>query len=224
MTSSRTVWALGGVLFALFFTAGIVFGGVLADGALPLPSAPAEAFARYVIENRTATLAVVICQILSALALFSFTAPVRTFVRRIAGERKTLIFLAPTGGLLSAGFLLVCALLGLLLVAVAPGGNLGLVDGLRQANFLTGGTLHIASLGVLIGTTSLAARRAKALPRWLIWLGLVQATVAILSLTSLVFYYANAFILFGRMLGFVWCIAAALVLVFSGRRQAGARG
>lgn len=224
MTSSRTLWALGGVLFALFFTAGDVFRGVLADGALPLPGASAEAFARYAIENRTAAVVVGVCQVLSALALFSFTVSVTALVRRITDKRNTPISLTATSGVLSAVFLLVCALLGLLLVAVAPGGNLGLVDGLRQANFLTGGTLHIASLGVLIGATSLAARRAKALPRWLVWLGLVQATIAILSLTSLVFYYANAFILFGRMLGFVWCIAAGLVLVFSGRRQAGARG
>lgn len=50
--------------------------------------------------------------------------------------------------------------------------SLGFVDTLRQANFLTGGTLHGASLGLFVGVTSIAASRAKALPRWISWLGI----------------------------------------------------
>ena len=46
------------------------------------------------------------------------------------------------------------------------GSSLGFVDTLRQASF-TGGTLHGASLGLFVGATSIAASRAKALPRWI---------------------------------------------------------
>jgi hypothetical protein len=100
---------------------------------------------------------------------------------------------------------------------------LGFVDTLRQASF-TGGTLHGASLGLLVGATSIAARRAKALPRWISWLGIVQATLAILSLASLVFFPAALLILLGRVLGFVWCIAVGLVLAFDKQRGPGAEG
>jgi hypothetical protein len=100
---------------------------------------------------------------------------------------------------------------------------LGFVDTLRQANF-TGGTLHVASLGLFVGAASIAARRAKALPRWISWLGIVQATLAILSLASLVFFPAALLILLGRMLGFVWCIAVGLVLAFDKQRGPGAEG
>jgi hypothetical protein len=34
-------------------------------------------------------------------------------------------------------------------------------------NVLSGGTLHVASLGLFVGATSIAASRAKALLRWI---------------------------------------------------------
>jgi hypothetical protein len=103
------------------------------------------------------------------------------------------------------------------------GSSLGFVDTLRQASF-TGGTLHGASLGLFVGATSIAARREKALPRWISWPGIVQATLAILSLASLVFFPAALLILLGRVLGFVWCIAVGLMLAFDKQRGPGAEG
>lgn len=222
MTASRRQvdpWVLGGVLFAAFFIAGDVLRGALANGALPLPGAPTEEVVRYFTESRTAVLAVGLCQVLSAVSLFVFVAPVATFIRRVTGERDTLPGLASGGGVLSAVLLLASALIGLVMAFTVGGLGLGLVDALRQANFLTGGTLHVASLGLFVGATSIAARREKALPRWISWLGMVQASLAILSLASLFFFPAALLILLGRMLGFVWCIAVGLVLALG--RQSG---
>jgi hypothetical protein len=216
--SKRNLWALGGVFFAVFFLAGDFLRGVLATAPLPMPGAPTEEVVRYFTESNTSALAVATAQALSALSLLVFVAPVATLVRRTAGQGRALIGLTSGGGILSAVLLLLCAVLGFALVPVAAGGNLALVEALRQANFLTGGTLHVAALGVLVGATSLAARGAKELPRWLCWLGIAQAAIAVLSLASFFVYYANAFILFGRMLGFLWCICAGLVLAFGGRR------
>jgi hypothetical protein len=173
---------------------------------------------RYFTESRTAALVVASAQVLSALSLLVFVAPVATLVRRVAGERGALPGLTSGGGILSAGFLLVSALLALALALTVSGLSLGLVDVLRQANFLTGGTLHVASLGLFVGATSVATRRAKALPRWVCWLGQVQAALAILSLASLLFFPAALLIL----LGFVWCIAVGILLALGGQRQTGA--
>ena len=211
----RDPWALGGVLFAAFFILGDVLRGILANGPLPLPGAPATEVARYFTESQTAVLAVALCQVLSALSLFVFVAP---FVRRKAGERGALAALTSGGGVLSAILLLASALLGLVLALTVGGLGLGYVDTLRQANFLTGGTFHVASLGVFVGAASIAGLRAKTLPRWMCWLGLVQATLAILSLVSLIFFPAALLILLGRLLGFVWCSAAGTVLALRGQR------
>ena len=221
-STQRNLWELGGVLFAAFFVGGVFLRGALADGPLPLPGAPVGEVVRYFTESRTAALAVASAQVLSALSLLVFVAPVATLVRRVAGEKGSLPGLTSGGGILSAGFLLVSALLALALALTASGLGPGLVDALRGANFLTGGTLHVASLGLFVGATSVSARRAKALPGWVCWLGLVQATLAVLSLASLLFFPAALLILLGRMLGFVWCIAVGILLALGGQRETGA--
>ncbi len=213
--------ALSGVLFPAFFVAGDVLRGVLASLPLPLPTAPVEEAARYFAGSRTAVLAVGLCQVLAAISLFVFAGCVVGVVRRARSEGGALPGLTAAGGILAVTFLLVCGLLGMALVPVAAGGALGLVGALRSLNFLTGGTFHVASLGIFVGAASLAARRAKALPGWICWLGIVLAVPALLSLASVAVYFANAFILLGRLLAFVWCIAAGIALALGKRHQRG---
>ena len=86
-STRRNLWALGGVLFAAFFIGDDFLRGALANGALPLPGAPVGEVVRYFTESRTAALAVASAQVLSALSLLVFVAPVATLVRRVAGER-----------------------------------------------------------------------------------------------------------------------------------------
>jgi hypothetical protein len=94
---------------------------------------------------------------------------------------------------------------------------------LRQINFLTelitGGTLHVAALGSFVGAASIAARRAQALPSWSLRLGIVAAALAILSLASLFWFPATLLIPLGRLLLWVWCIAAGLVLALGRQRD-----
>lgn len=220
----RNPWALGGVLFVAFFIASLVLGGVLASGPLPLPGAPAAEVARYFTESRTAVLASGLFQILSAASLFVFVAPVAGFVRKITGDRGTLPALTSGGGALAALFLLASALLGLMLALTASGSGLDLVDTLRSLNFLSGGTLHVASLGLFVGAASISALRAKALPPWIPWLGFVASALSILSLASLLFFPATILLPLGRLLSFVWCIAVGLVLALVKQREPGAEG
>ena len=113
---------------------------------------------------------------------------------------------------MAAVLLITSALLGFVLALAAGGLGLDLVGVLRQINFLTGGTLHVASLGMFVGAASIAARRVKALPRWICWLGIVTAALTLPSLASLAWFPATFLIPLGRLLSFVWCIAASIVL------------
>ncbi len=220
----RPWWALSGVLFAAFFLGGDIVRGILTSVQLPLPGAPAAEVAGYYNNSQMAILAVAGFQILSSIALFIFVACVVGFIRQAQGSGSALPDLSRGGGLLAAILLLVCALLSVALIPIAAGDNLTLVEVLRYLNFLTGGTLHVATLGVFIGAASIVARNAKALPAWIYWLGIVTAALAILSLFSLVFFYASLFILLGRLLAFVWCITVGIVLVLRKQRAATVRG
>ena len=215
---ARRWQALGGVLFLAFFVAGDVLHGNLASMPLPLPNAPVADVVQYFETSRTAALAVGILQALSAISLFVFVGCVADFVRRTQREGSRLLLVTRVAGVLAATFLLLCALLGLALVAVVGSGDLTLVGILRSLNFLSGGTLHVASLGLFAGAASLAARSARALPRWILWWGIVEAVVSVLSLASLVVFPAALLILLGRMLGFGWSIVVGLMLAF-GRRH-----
>lgn len=211
--------ALTGIGFAACYFVADFLRNALTSAPLPLPSAPIEEAARYVDGSGAAVLSVGVFQMLSAVALFIFAGSVTSMVRRADNESGTLFTLTRAGGIAAAALLLVCGILGMVLVPVAVSGNLDLLSIVRNANFLTGGTLHVASLGIFIGAASLAARRRRALPRWLCWLGIVVGIVGLLSLASVFVYFANAFILLGRMLAFVWSIATGIALARGIQRE-----
>ncbi len=214
--------ALGGVLFVALFISGLILGGALSSAPFPMPGASPQEVARYYDENRTAVLAAGLLQVLSSLALVVFVSSVTAFVRGTAGRRGALPALTSGGGLSAAALLLASALLGFVL---ALGGlGLDLVGVLRQMNFLTGGTLHVAALGSFVGAASIAARRAKALPSWISSLGILAAALAILSLASLFWFPATILIPLGRLLLAIWCIAAGLVLALGRQRDTSVGG
>jgi hypothetical protein len=214
MNVRKVLLPLCGVLFPAFFFAGDVLGGALATPtALPLPGAPGGEVARYYLESPSAVVAVAVAQILAAVALFAFARYIATFVRRMESDRTGLNRIVLGAGWLAAALLLVCAALSFVLLSVASSGNAELVLLVRQLNFLYGGTLHVATLGVYVGSASLAGRRAHALPSWIVWLGIGTAAIGILSLTSLLVFPAALLILVGRLFGFLWSIAAAVVLI-----------
>ena len=211
---------LGGVLFVTLFISGLILGGALSSAPFPMPAAPPQEVARYYDENRTAVLVAGSLQVLSSLALLAFASGVTAFVRRTAGGRGALPALTSGGGLSAAALLLASALLGFVLALASGGLGLDLVGVLRQMNFLTGGTLHVATLGLFAGTASIAARRAKALPSWISRLGILAAALAMLSLASLFWFPATILIPLGRLLLDIWCIAVGLVLVLGRQRDA----
>jgi hypothetical protein len=221
---SRDPRALGGVLFVALFISGLILGGALSSAPFPMPGASPQEVARYYDENRTAVLAAGLLQVLSSLALVVFVSSVTAFVRGTAGRRGALPALTSGGGLSAAALLLASALLGFVLALASGGLGLDLVGVLRQMNFLTGGTLHVAALGSFVGTASIAARRAKALRSWISHLGIVAAALAILSLASLFWFPATFLIPLGRLLLSVWCIAVGLVLALGRQRDTSVGG
>ena len=218
-TSGPIRLALSGVLFPAFFFIGENVAGRLATASLPMPDAPVAEVVAYYSGSQSAALVLATFQALSAVALLVFATCVVLFLRRIPVDRGALVQVTRGAGILAGLFLLASAILALALTQAAAGGDPTLVGTLRSLNFLTGGTLHVASLGVFVGAASLAARRVGALPGWIAWLGILQALVSVLSLASLFFYYAALFILLGRLLGFVWCVAVCVALAV-GRRPA----
>ena len=222
-TSKRqgNLLALSGVFFTAFFIASLVLVGVLASAPLPLPDAPNADVVRFYEGSRVAALASSSLQALSAVSLYVFAACVAAFVRVTTSENGALARLTLGGGILAAGFLLLSVLIQWVLALIVTGGELGLVGTLRDLSFLAGGPAHVPLLGLFVGVASIATLRAKALPRWIPWLGIVAAVLSIVSLASLVFFPASVLIPLGRLLAFVWSVAVGILLVRSRPHEAG---
>ncbi|WP_163508161.1 hypothetical protein [Fodinicola acaciae] len=208
---TRDMRGLGGILFAVFFTVGDVLLAFLATTALPLPTAPASAVVAYFQANPAAVWSVAVVQLLASIALLVF---VPAAARRLEpGWQRTT---ASIGGFVAGAALIVCAVLsGVLAIGAAGGWSLDVIDGLRTANFLSGGAVHVVTLGVFVGALSLAA----GFPKGIRWFGYLAATPAVLGILSLFFYYANVFLPVGRTLGMIWCVAAGIALLVGTRRR-----
>jgi hypothetical protein len=201
------------VFFVALFIAGLVLSGVLAPAPYPLPGASSAEIMRYFSEGRTAVLTLGFLQALSAISLIVFAACVAAFVRGTASGTRTLSWLTLGGGILAAAFLLLAALLSWVLALTASEGGAALAGTLHYLIFLAGGPAHVASLAPFVGAGSVAALRAKALPRWISWVGIAAAAISLLCLVSLIWYPASIFIPLGRVLSFVWSIAVSVVLI-----------
>jgi hypothetical protein len=206
----RAAWALGGIGFTLFFLAGDVFNATMLTGDVIMPGAPASEVVAFYRTNSTATTLVGLVQLSSAVALLCFAGRVASLTRAVTDSRLRAI--GAVSGTVAGAALAVSASIGLVLSRIATEVPADAVGALRQANFLTGGVVHVVTLGVFAATTCLVLGRAGAIARSARVLGLVAAVPAILSVSSLLWYYASVFLPLGRILLMTWAVFAAISL------------
>lgn len=207
-----SLWALSGVSFVALFFGWSFFSGLLAPEPYPPPFASSAEIERYFTDGQAAVRLSGFFQVLAAVSLLGFAAYVSAFVRRIVGEASALPGLALGGGVLSAAFLALSGSLLWVLARPATGEVLALVRVLHDLAFLAGGPVHVSLLGLLVGAGSIAALRAKALPLWISGVGIAAATLALLSVSSMFWFSAGVFVLFGRLLSLAWIVGFVLVL------------
>lgn len=146
-------------------------------------------------------------QLLAAVALLWFAASVAARLRR-TGRTSTGAELALAGGIMSASALLVSA------TALLALGGTDLVNDdasaqlLYQVSFWLGGPIHVAGLGLLIAT----AAYGLGLPKWLSIAGMVIGTAGVLASLSALVPPLVLFTPIGRFLGFIWIVAATVML------------
>lgn len=184
----------------------------LADRPLPLPFAPVAETVAYFAANATAVVASAALQVVSVACFAVFVgavAPVLRTGRRGAG--------LPTVGWLSVAAMVVSSVLACAAALVARSGSAGTVDVLRQASFFAGGVANVVTLGVFVfGAAAILGR--EVLPGRATWgFGVVAGALAMLSVLSLVFYYANVLLPVGRVLSMVWTVIVGVRLGRAGR-------
>lgn len=180
--------------------------GAFADRPLPLPGSPASEVAAFYAANPTAVGVTAALQTLSVVCLAVFVAALAPALRAAGAARL------PTVGYLSTAAMVVSSALSLILAAVAASASDATVTVLRQAGFYAGGVVNVVTLGVFVLGSALLLGRERLFGAPTRWFGVVAGGIAVLSVLSLVFYYANAALPLGRVLSMVWAVVAGVVI------------
>lgn len=203
VTRRATVLVAAAVGFVVFYLLVSVVSSALASSALPLPNDAASKTRDWYADNQLAATAASVLQLLSVCCLAVFGA-----VLTNARWPRVLAFAA-------AGAMAVSCVLSWSLAAVAPSASVATVSVLRTANFIAGGTAHV----VLLGIFALMASRSSDFGRPIKVFAIVAAVVAVLSLSSLVWFNGSVFILVGRLLCMAWVVCAAVSAAWKASRS-----
>jgi hypothetical protein len=192
--------ALGGPLAGVSFVGGVAGATALADAPYPRPgSSPAE-IRRYFRGSPGAARTSVVGQLVSAASLARFTASVAGLAARSGRGSRSLRAGAILGGGLAAASLATSALCAAALTS-GRGERDASAAALHRLMFATGGPVHGAGFGLLVGALGLAGLRTGEIPPPLAIAGLASATAGLLSPLYFVTERAVWFVPAGRFSG-----------------------
>lgn len=214
-STKRVAAIAAGLGFLVLYLLVSPVSGALADRGLPLPTASAEEQQAYAAANPTAIASAAALQTLSVLCFAVVVGVVVVTVRRTAPRRAGQL---QTVGTVSVVAMLVSALVSVAIAVMADSSSADTILTLRTAGFVAGGVGNVATLGLFVVLASKALREAGSVGRGVLVLGYVAGGLAMLSLTSLVFYYANAFLPLGRLLSMIWTVAVGVTMARRSRR------
>lgn len=204
----QSLW-LGAATFLVAFLAVSPVSGALSDRSEPLPNDSTREIADYLIANPAAAIAVAVLQVLSVLGFALFVLKLTPHLRA-SGEGS--VNRLPQIGLLSVAAMLMSSAIGVIGALVAPSVSAETVATLRQANFIAGGVVNVVTLGLFVFGASRVLRGAGRIGGVSAGLGYVAGGLGLLSILSLVFFYANALLPLGRILSMVWALSVAIVI------------
>ena len=194
------------IVFTALFLVSLVISGIMTQGAtFPTPSWPDDLVRDYFIRFAFVVRITSFLQLGAAIPLGIFTATLTSRLRFL-GITAAGVNISLFGGIASAVFLALSGLTGWVISQPALAAAGSPLPGFRLFAFATGGVGHVAALGMLLAGAAIPAGIAKLIPRWLMWLGLVTALFAELSVWSLVFPGLYFLIPLGRFPAFVWMI------------------
>ncbi len=169
-------WARLALASGIGFVVLLVAAAVMAPEP-PQPTAPAAELANWFATNRDIALAQGYLRGLAALLLLVFVGGVVGVIRRAQGGVGTLALLALGGGGMFATLLLLSNVASATAALLAGQGGESEVVRALHALGETMRYLNALSGALLIGAASAALLRARAVPRWVGWLGLVAVPV-----------------------------------------------
>jgi len=214
--TNRTA-VISAILHAAFFIASLMIIPILAPSArIPNPFGPDEPSRRFFLENSSLIRLSDWLQLVSALCLVVLGCVWRRSYRESDKAQRATRF-AVIGSAGSAVFLSLAAITSWALAspeAVDPGSAFRTLQFLP---FLFGGPAWAAFFAMfMLGVTQASS---GLLSKWMLWSGYGLTTTSVIATLVLITLAAAPFLPLTRFLGFVWLIAATILLNRAGRAQ-----
>lgn len=209
---SAAALLVGAAGFLLTFLAADPISSSLASGPPPQPNVSGTVTKAWITQNTIANTVQAMIMILSAAFLAVFIGSWASITRRVGGRVRLLA--------IGTGFTAICAMvvscvLSWELSASASTMSPATVAQFRTANFIAGGMVHVALLGLFV----LAASCTRGVSAPVRVLAIITALIAVASLVSLAVYNASILILAGRLLGMTWCLVASVSVIRRRRKE-----
>src|SRR5579859_5576614 len=181
-TNDRRWIAISGLIFIVAWVIGLLIT------SSPAPTAATASVVAYYQANRgVAMLQTYLISGVTGGALLVFVAGLRSVLCRFEGGSSTLSSIIFGAGIVAAGLSFLEALFPQVLANhIAVTGDGALIRTLLELNAEID-IYKLPMLGLMIAITSLLAWRAGALPRWLVWVGVVVAVLLVLASGSTIF-------------------------------------
>lgn len=209
----RRLWALGGAGFSALFLGGQFASAPLENGSIPLPNAPVAEAVEYFGANTASSAVLGTGNILAGLTLLFLVGHAATRMRSTGGR------VGIVAGWVAGLSLAVSGALSVVLGQVAATAAPGTVETLRDFNFWTGGVTHVVSLGLFVGLMCLPAVTEPFLGKGVRIFGLVASVPAVLSISSLLWFYASVLLPVGRFTLILWAVFATVSLLRADRAR-----
>jgi hypothetical protein len=208
----------------LVFLFGIAFVLLLSAAALLIPSPPDSEGGSpannpaWLSQHGTTAMTQVYVRGLAAIAELVFVVGLVVFIRRARGTSAVLPYLALAGGI-GHGIMLVLS--NMFTAAAVGSAGSASPDIIRTLGTLSDKTLDVESflLVALFAGASLALLHMQAVPRWIGWLGLLAAVVALVEPFELINSGLEFLGLPALLLEMIWFLAVSIALLARGSAQ-----
>jgi hypothetical protein len=200
------------IVFVVLFCTGLYF--VTSFNGLPYfppPSAPSADIEHYFLVRGPQALMCAFFQFGSAIAAGIFTAAATSRLQFL-GVRAAGIDIARFGGWMTAIMIAISASLQWAMAQPAVARDPGVIEGLYFSAFATGGVGFSVPFGLLMAGILVPCYFTRLLPRWFVIVGFAIALCGELSWLEMMYPQLLLLIPLARFPGFVWIIAAGLML------------
>lgn len=200
------------VVYTVLFLASLVEIAILTKGDhIPSPFISADLLQAFFARNADAVRVAAFLQFGAAVPLGIFAA---TIVSRLQflGMNVAGVLITLFGGFAASLFAAISALFQWVLAQPGVTSQAGAARFLHLLSFAIGGVGFTVALGLLLAGVSVIAWFTRMLPRWLVVLGIVVASIAELSSLSLIFTPVAYLLPVARFVGLIWLIATGFLL------------